>query len=205
MKFRILVMAITLALSGCFGSVTNFQPQQINTAGVYTHKKSESSFPEEFEGFTRVSTTRYDEQETEISVGYNHKDLPIALTLYVYPEPKVFSFGSPQNVIDLTRQTLFENEFKKSLRSIILSHENSKLLVSENYTLQQNGHIENGLHAELNYEENFAGKYQLLSSHFYLFHIGKWLFKYRVTYPINLNIEPQIENFISKFPLHHDT
>ncbi|WP_428243271.1 hypothetical protein [Gynuella sp.] len=205
MKLRIFIMVFALVLSGCFGSVARYQPQQVNATGMYTHQPSGSNFPEEFEGFYRVSITKFDERENDIGVGYNHKEMPIALTLYIYPEPKVLSFGSPKDVIDLAEQRVFENEFERSVREILLSHQNSKLVTRLNYTLHQSGYRDNGLFAEFSYVEDFAGKYQSLNSQLYLFHIGSWIFKYRATYPETINAKPQIENFMLKFPMHQDT
>lgn len=203
MKYFILLITI-MTLSSC-NIPQHYIPQPVHATGEYRQESTGVIFPEQLQNFLRAEIIKYDENGTNISAGYNHTSKQIALTLYSYPAPHISSFGSPQNVIDTAKQNLFLNAYAQNKNEIMHIHQNCKLITESNYKLTQGIAILSGSHALFTYTDNFAGTRQEVSSELYLFQVGNSLFKYRITYPININAENEITQFLRSFILHEST
>ena len=77
------------------------QPQPIAASGVYSHSPSGFACPEAVNGFRRVALLRYDTEGLHVSGGYNGgtQSCPIAVTLYVYPAPRMNFIGADAAVV----------------------------------------------------------------------------------------------------------
>lgn len=205
MKYLILILT-TFSLISCVTSPSqHYAPQNIQISGEYRQESSGVVFPEQMQGFNRVSITKFDAKAEDVGVGYNHYGKQVALTLYSFPAPKVMSFGSPQEVIDTAKRNLFLNVYERSKQDILQGHQNSKLILERDHILEQGQAKHSGLHASFKYYENHAGKYQEVSSHLYLFQVGDILFKYRISYPVNIDSEREVVGFMKSFVLNSGT
>lgn len=202
MKHSIFLIAAFL-LTACVTPPT-YSPQSVQVAGDYKQISSGITFPETVNDFTRVSITKFNEQGTDIGVGYNHFGNQIALTLFVYPAQEIMSFGSPKDVIESAEKQLFDNTYQRSKQGILYAHQNSELVGEERYTQEKYGQHA-GMHATFKYSEQFAGKFQVVTSHLYLIQIQNELYKYRVTYPVNSDGESDVSHFIESFDLRYGT
>lgn len=200
MRNHLLLISVLL-LSSC-ESPAVFSPNIIQATGEYTQTSTGQVFPESLGSFSRVGITGYNAEGSDIGVGYNHSSLPIAVTLYSYPAPAIKSTGSPPEVIEAARNSLFVGAYNQSRQDIILAHQNNELVAESTFNLHQNDKVYSGRQAAFNYTDNFAGQVQPLLSHLYLFQAGDYLYKYRVTHPANMNVENEITTFMEDLIIH---
>ncbi len=130
--------------------------------------------------------------------------MPIALTLYIYPAPKFTSFGSPKTVIGEVKENLFHNEFEQNIQIINNSHNITKTVIHKHCFIEQNNIKHKGLHAEFLYSEIFGGSFQPLIFELYLFQSGNFLYKYRITYPKDIDAKKEIKNFMTRLKLKNN-
>lgn len=180
-----LVTLFCLFLTGCPPAPTAIKPTKIIVQGIYAHKETGMEFPESIENFKRESVVKYDSKEEDISAGYNYISQydPIAVTVYVYPAPPVVSIGSPPEIVAAARANVFDAHYREIVNALLSCHTDAALISDDNFLLSQPSGSLNGKKAVLNYKQNFAGTTQSVISSFYLFQKGKWLIKYRATYP----------------------
>lgn len=200
MKIFIIFFIVTALVSCVTTPVNRFTPQAIEIKGEYVQPSTSLVFPEERGSFKRVGITQYDEEGSNLAVGYNDIDSKIALTIYSYPAPKLISFGSSPETIQAARDNMFEAIYEGTKREV-LNHKNSILIEESNYILKQGSNNFMGKYSSFEYDGEIAFVRQKVSSHLYLFQVDKNLYKYRVTYPINSNEKNKVENFINEFKL----
>ena len=189
----LLVFALTLVLLAGCPSAPQIKKEPVFKQlpeDTIEHGASGMQFPASIGEFTRVKMLRYNDGGTDVSGGYNlyaanGRDCLVAATIYVYPAPRLRSFGSPQNVVDAARNTLFQNTYQKAKNEIIQYHPGAKVL-SETPSQPPNQSAQTtGIHAQFSYMEDFAGKVCPVESHLYLYGYVNdyWLVKYRISLP----------------------
>ncbi len=165
----------------------------IEADAPYRHIPSGMMFPVEVGSFKRGEIRHYVSEGLNVGVGYNLENphRPIAATVYVYP---MISTASPDNL---------RFNFEEAKRTISLLHKNAKLVKENPATLKQSGATYSGFMASFEYEDKFAGFYQPVTSHLYLFcdKNGKWEIKYRFTHPKDVDASQNIEEFMNNLIL----
>lgn len=127
--------------------------------------------------------------------------VPVVLHLYVYPAPKVMSLGSPQHVVDLAKQKVFQRAFEDTKYQVMAINPDAETVSEGPHQLTQGEQAYSGMHAEFKYDTNFGGQVRTVSSHLYLFQVDDTLFKYRVTTPEQVNAEDEIQEFLNRLKL----
>ena len=209
MKLLKSIMAVVmfLMLSGCPKMNPRYlpQPKAVDAAGLYTHKQSGMVFPKTVDDFRRVSVLNYDTEGLHMSAGYDLFDPPraIAATVYIYPAPRVLSFGSPAKVVASARATLCQSEFEGRKQEILQAHPGAKLIEERDVSLVQSGATYSGKMAAFEYDDVFAHKHQAVGGCFYLFcYVGeKWVVKYRFSHPKDFEATKDIEGFMRNLEL----
>lgn len=184
-----------------------YKPQAINHIGKYTQPSINMVYPEWVGDFKRVSVTKFDPNELNVGVGYNNSNpsLPIAVTVYSSPAPKVTSFGSPQNVIDSANHQLYINAYEGNKRHILSAHKSSVMVEEGPFELNQDKSRLSGMYAKFNYTGWFAGSVNEVESLLYLIKNGSNLYKYRVTYPVALDASELVDRFMKQLVLPGNT
>ena len=181
----------------------NAAMHQIKADGLYTHKASGMTFPLSIHNFQRVNVLQYDEKGLDVSAGYDLVSSmgDISATIYIFPAPRLTSFGSPANVIAGARAKLSQDLFDRVKQEIFQHHTGVNLLQEKEISLPQGDTAYSGEMATFEYEEIFAHRFQVVRSEVYLFcYVGKkWSIEYRFTYPKNYNGSQEIEGFIQNF------
>lgn len=196
----VILSAAVLLFSGCPRPQVYEPPTRINVQGVYIHHQCGMRFPEIVADFERDSVINYSgSRRDNISVGYycSLEYLPVIAMVYVYPAPSAHFAGSSTEIIQETRQTLFENHFNLLTSDITSQHRDTILLVEEEVSLQQPTLSLTGKKAVFNFKEIFGGPEQEIISELYLFQRGPWLIKYRISYP--WAIQNQVRQVIGDF------
>ena len=96
---------------------------------------------------------------------------------------------SPSDDAATARILLFRMHYTQAKDVILRAYDHSQLLDDEDFVLTQAHHDLTGKKASFQHEGDFLGSRRMLSSNLYLFHIGEWLIKYRVTYPATIDGE----------------
>jgi hypothetical protein len=179
-------------------------PEKINVAGPYTHKGTKMVFPEKFENLFRTGVTSFDQKEDDIGVGYSGNDLPLEITVFVYPAPKSVSFAAPEDAVERTRAVLFLKHYEALKGEILRSNASAVFLSEGDFELIQGRESYAGKLAKYKLNYRYAlGERPSLSS-LYLFQIGKWLVSYRITYldSFEAEFDPMIRSLMNglKFP-----
>ena len=168
----------------------------------FHHQKLMISFPKEIYDFKRIEIIKFDKSGLDISAGYFFRDKNegnVSATIYVYPAPKLTSFGSPQNVIDRARKKLTNDHFLLVKKSIEQQYP-TYAVVDEKETF-----------------ENFRGKMRYCKTTKYddksrvvakgqknqysmveLCSVDEWLIKFRVTYQSN-KMGGKVDSFKKEF------
>jgi len=169
-----IVLRLTLAL--CLGAglaapviaATSSHAPTFSTAqSAVTHAPSGFLFPLQIGNFQRVGTRfqTYNTEGTDVSIGYNSTQLPMVITVYVYP----------------VNGQLLANEFI-SKQNEIRQHYSDAHLDSSGNVLVTPEQLK-ALSARYHFHANFAGKYQLVSSQLVVGQSGDYFVEYRITYP----------------------
>ena len=165
--------------------IANYQEKSLYITGPYHHKISGMIFPEKVGDFRRVSITQFTQEGNDTGVSYNANNFmnSILASVFVYPAPRIASFGSPSYVIENSRKIVLRDHLKELKNTITDEHPDAKLISEKDYTLTTGGKSYKG--TKVVYELKFQyGFYSIDSiSHLYLFQKGKWLIKYRITFP----------------------
>ncbi|HZR82932.1 MAG TPA: hypothetical protein VFD92_17685 [Candidatus Binatia bacterium] len=192
---RLLLLALVASLAACrsrpasppsqAASQALAQPVEERVAGTYVHPGTGITFPTQAAGFSREKVIRYDRAGDDVSVGYNFAapTCAVAATVYVtaasYFDPAANDAGSPQE----TREAFLRRYFEANKVEIARHHSGARLL-SEGAASIQNPVARTGWKAAFAYTELFAQAERPLESQLYVFALGRWLIKYRETYPV---------------------
>ena len=179
-------LLIVLALVEVLLSQNSWAQQQFTPRGPFVVREAQMTFPERAGAFRRVNVTIYTPDQSNVSAGYNSNDPsnPIIATIYVYPARKVLSFGSPRKVIEAAHDKLEEMELESDIREVLDAHRGAKLVDQGKIEIHAGGgYVLDGRQARFAYKEVFASKEQALTGRIWLFTLGDWYLKYRVTYP----------------------
>jgi len=168
------------------------QPREIEVSGPYTQAASGMIFPEAVGNFKRTDIVSYNSERTDESAGYllekDGKEL-VAIEVYVYPVPADLGTALAQNLPkeDLVGAwyMLGETLFNEEEQGVVELHPGSQLLTGGETTFEQRGVSYPGAFSTFRYDEDFFGRVQKVRSQLQLFPMvgGKWMVKYRITYP----------------------
>lgn len=165
-------------------------PHILTVQGPWRHAASGMLFPTSVDAFDRVSVIQYDRDGLNVSAGYNLSAAPprIVATVYVYPAPAVPG----------TREAACRREFAAAIAEIRRTYQDVTLVEERDVAHRQGATLHPGHLARFTYQTTFGGTAQPLASSLHLFcHVGgRWQVKYRVTHPIDLAAEPQIDAFM---------
>ena len=202
MKYFVLFFLVINLLS-C-ATQSKYTPKPILASGEYQQVNSGMIYPVRIGNFTRGKILQFNKNASHIGVGYNNHKSNIALTLFSYPAPTVFSLGSSAEVIQAIRNDLFKNEYERSKQDI-LQHKNSILEGEGQRVLNHDSAYIYGKYSSFTFTGKFAGKVQKVSSQLYMFQVGRMLYKYRVTYPETSSVQDQVDQFIDDLVLRDGT
>lgn len=154
-------------------ATTRGEPVELHPTGDFTHPTADFPMPERVGPFRRGAVTRYDEAARDVSAGYNavpdgELSLPIAATLYVYPN----DVG-----------TELDAGFEALLRGVCAQHAGARVELRKNILLAEDRFI--ARYAVLAFEEPWGGLTESipLRSYLVLYRWGGWWVKWRVTTP----------------------
>jgi len=184
MKHYALTFAIVavFGLGGCPVTQVNRIPESsplahpaaITAVGNFKHNPSGFLFPIQVGAFQRVNLLQYDIQGLDISAGFNDV-LPgclVALTIYLYPTPRMTFVGADPGVVRSTEERWSENAYTRAKAEIVRAHPDA-VLESEGATVQ----------------DGVPGKKAVYSvgaaeSELHLFVVQhSWFLKFRASYP----------------------
>jgi hypothetical protein len=181
-------IGLLILLAGCGPQTPRArQPKRLNPSGTYVHRPTGFAFPVALGMFTRSVVTEYDRDATDVSGGYDKAagDEGVAVTVYVYPAPLLISIGSPQAVVEDSRDHLCVGAWESLKAEIVQSHPDAELIglgtiASPSPLFKAAGHK-----AVFKFTGNFGGREQSLRSEADLFCYagGRWLVAYRTTAP----------------------
>lgn len=193
-------LTITLLLCSCFTTREYVRPL---TSGQVGHAEAGILFPKHVLDFTRGQFHTYDPEGLDVSMGYdlvNPTNL-IAITVYVYPGPKLISIYSPADVIETTRRKLTDIHFQKVKAQVLDYHPETSLVLEQEITMQFQGQSLYGYSATFQSEEYFAHRVQPIISLAEVFAFDKWIIKFRITHPVKSKDQAKqaIEDFKKEF------
>ena len=203
---RFSLVALALFCSGCpsVPRVSAGPALRELGRGLIEHSASGMHFPATGGGFTRVGTRQYDAAGLDVSAGYNSvsPSAPIAVTVYVYPSPPVYSIGSPPAVVADAKRTLARREYQRAMHEILQLRPGARILSEEDVPAPAPAAHPSGFLAHFNYSENFAGQIRPVESLLYVYcHVGDaWTIKYRVTYPAGIDARAAIDRLLQDLP-----
>lgn len=196
MGFRVAAMGLCglLVLGGFGGARAAYydDPRDVDVMGPYTQEASGMVFPEAVGTFKRDEVISYNSERTDESATYiQEKDgkESVAITIYVYPVP--LDIGSallqslPQADVPGVLYMLTEQLFADEEQAISEVHRGTEILDEGITSHDERGFSQPGTMASFRYNEDFFGDVQKVHSQLHLFSMvgGKWMVKYRVTYP----------------------
>jgi hypothetical protein len=174
----------------------------MHPTGVYVQAPTGMSYPEAVGDFQRVSVIRYKPDGSDESAGYN-RVVPlqeIVMTVYVFPSPRLLSFGSPRDVIEDARNRLCTGHFKTIQNEVTTAHPDAVLLQEGPTSLVQGTAKHDGHFAAYKLtNQKFAGRENVLArSDVYVFCYagGKWTVEYRIDYPFEYDAGQEITDFM---------
>ena len=199
-----IILCMTIALSGCSAARPKplAQPEEMPIQGTYTHSASGMTFPAKIGDFDRRAVLRKDTQRQDASVRYDliSMAVSVAVTVDIYPAPKLDTVGLPAGMVAAARDNLSQQAFESHRREIMSSHPGTVLIQEGEVSLPQSNNPYGGRMAVIEYEDVFFRQRQLVRSQLYLFCFagGKWVIKYQFIYPKNADVLQEIENFLMK-------
>ena len=147
---------------------------EIRASGTWEHQASGLRFPDQIGSYRRVVINQYNQPGTDVGVGYNYESYlaSVAFTVYVRP-PLTLQSGA---LASLSEQFEIEKEV------INIHHPGTQeSWVHDESFLTENGSVPVKA-AEFRYTENFSFRRQPVVSQLYLFDLGGWFVKYRLTF-----------------------
>jgi hypothetical protein len=191
--FRTIVTGLFLCAAPSLAHANYYDdPREVEVAGAYTQAATGMIFPEAVGEFKRSDVISYNSERTDESAGYLlEKDgkPQVAITVYVYPVPADLGTALAQNLPkeDLVGAwyMLGEELFNEEEQGIVELHPGSQLLDGGETAFEQHGVSYPGAVSTFRYDEDFFGRVQKVRSQLHLFPMvgGKWMVKYRITWP----------------------
>ena len=200
---------LVLGLGGTAVAAYYDQPQELDISGSYTQPGTGMVFPENVRNFKRTGIVSYNSERTDESADYEWTvdgKTNVAVTVYVYPAPadlgSALAQALPQEDLVRTWYMLSEQLFSEEEQAIVEVHRGSEVLNEQETSLVQSGTPYPGFTATFRYAEDFFGAVQPVRSQLFLFPNvrGKWMVKYRITYPESIDGASQAEAFIHALP-----
>lgn len=199
---RVFAAMAALAFNATFVSAQSHNLNVMHPTGVYVQEATGMRYPESVGDFQRANVIRYKEDGTDESAGYN-RAVPlkeIVATVYVFPSPRLRSFGSPQYVIEDARNRLCADQFHAIKNEVTSAHPDAVLLREGTTSLEQ-GDVKHEGHMAAYKLTNprFAGRSNVaLHSDVYVFCYagGKWTVEYRIDYPLEYEASTEIADFM---------
>ncbi len=178
---RMLALVALIPLQGCPVYKLNKLPESsplqhpiaISVSGDFRHTQSKYQFPSENAGFQRSALIQYDNAGLHISAGYNggSTQCPTALTIYVYPTPRMSLIGASPEVVRSLDADWLDVAYLQSKQEISVAHQNALLQKEDSRT-----------------QDGVPGKKALYligdrSSELFVFVVDHtWYLKYRISY-----------------------
>jgi hypothetical protein len=163
------------------------RPESIPVTGPYTHSASGMVFPPAIGDVPRVNVFRYNDEETDVSAGYNVNTPAghLVATVYIYPAPPLTSVGSPTSVVATARSKLCQDEFASRKAEISRYHAGARLVGEQGFSFRRGNGSFPGKKAVFEYDADFGGQRQPVHSEPYVFcYVGdQWAMEYRFTGP----------------------
>lgn len=199
MKFVFGGLAVMLCCSCSPSPVEGGQPTG-QPSGTYVHQATGFTFPPTLGKFKRSAVTEFNSDATDVSAGYDLVDPqnPVAITIYVYPAPRITSIGSPQSVIDDAQEHMCSKQFQSVKSDIERAHPGARLVSEGPIPSPSETHKNVGKKAVYDFQGVFAGREQPLRSEadLYCYVGGPWLIAYRSTSPVNAQYQPALANLM---------
>ncbi len=187
-----LILSASLSMQGHCEVPSFAMPQQqsvfrhIDPDDNLLHVQSKFTFPKQIANFKRGETTQYNDEGSDISVGYFNAASGIVTTIYVYP-----AHGA------------LKDEFAARQAEIIHHHPNAVLIstLAAKTTPQEI----DALTATYRYEESFLQKIQLVYSKLLVSRHGNYFVEYRFSCPAIMQTpaKADIISFESQFNWPH--
>ena len=184
-------------------------PIEVDVSGPYTQAATGMIFPESVKDFRRDDVISYNSERTDESATYiQEKDgkEQIAITVYVYPVPADLGTALvqalPKDDLVGAWYMLGQQLFDEEEQGIVELHRGAELLDGGETSFDQHGINYPGAVSTFRYDEDFFGRVQKVRSQLQLFPMvgGKWMVKYRVTYPEGIDGAAQANAFVHALP-----
>jgi hypothetical protein len=183
-------------------------PRQVEVTGPYTQTATGMVFPESIKDFQRDEVISYNSERTDESATYiQEKDgKQIAITVYVYPVPvdlgTALAQSLPKEDLIGAWYALGQQLFDEEEQGIVELHRGAELVDGGETSFDQHGVNYPGAMSTFRYNEDFFGRVQKVRSQLVLFPMvgGKWMVKYRATYPEGIDGAAQTTAFIHALP-----
>jgi hypothetical protein len=179
------------------------RPEMVQVVGPYTHAASGMVFPSAIGDVSRVSVFRYNDEETDVSAGYNLSTPTgrLVATVYIYPAPPLTSIGSPANVVSAARAKLCQDEFTSRKTEISQYNAGATLVAEQEISFRRGDGSFPGKKAVFEYEAPVGGQRQPVHSELYVFcYVGdRWAMEYRFTGPRGIDTA-EISRFMDALP-----
>jgi hypothetical protein len=203
---RLLPALLALALLGCPAGPPPGQtgPVELQVTGPYVHKKTQMVFPEMIGNIHRTHVTRFDAAENDVGLTYSGNNLPLVISVFVYPAPRNIAILPAPGAAEAARTTLFLNHYAQ-LKSEVTNYNKTAAMVSDrDFDFHQGTENHSGKEAVFKLNYRFSLGEQPSSSLLYLFQTGEWLISYRITYPESFakEFQPIVQELMQsiKFP-----
>jgi hypothetical protein len=178
------------------------QPEFIQVVGPFTHR-SGMVFPPSVGDVPRVSVLRYNDEETDVSAGYNliTPTGRLVATIYIYPAPPLTSIGSPASVTASARAKLCQDEFSRRKYEISRVNVGARLVGEQEISFRRGDGNFPGKKAVFEYDASLGGQRQPVHSELYVFcYVGdQWAMEYRFTAPRGIDTA-EISRFMDALP-----
>jgi hypothetical protein len=184
------------------------EPREVEVTGPYTQAATGMVFPASVKSFQRDEVISYNSERTDESVTYiQDKDgKEIAITVYVYPVPadlgSALAQSLPKNDLIGTWYMLGQQLFGEEEQGVVELHGGAELVDGGETSFEQHGVSYPGAISTFRYNEDFFGRVQKVRSQLILFPMvgGKWMVKYRATYPEGYDGATEVSAFIHALP-----
>jgi hypothetical protein len=144
-----------------------------NDEGALVHEQSGAVFPLYLDKFQRGEVHIFNDEGSNISVGYSLIMPAAEATIYIYPT-------NYSEDIEIT----LDEEFDNAESSIKIIHPSAILVLSFPITMDENMSTR-GAFAFYYYKDVFRDKHHNLGSELVLYKKVDWFIKFRITYPLN--------------------
>ncbi|HXJ00744.1 MAG TPA: hypothetical protein VNH44_05935 [Micropepsaceae bacterium] len=207
-SLRIALCAFLLGAPGFAWANYYDDPHEIDVTGPYTQAATGMVFPESVRDFQRDEVISYNSERTDESATYiREKDGSIiAISVYVYPVPadlgSALAQSLPKEDLVGAWYMLGEQLFNEEEEGVVELHPGAELVDGGETSFDQHGVSYPGAFSTYRYDEDFFGSVQPVRSQLHVFPMvgGKWMVKYRITYPEGVDGAAQATAFIHALP-----